>query len=299
VIRRISCLLLACLTGSAVAADADEVRLQDHDARASLTDRLTRQPAIRQMPSLNPGEFFVPPSLDEIPEGKYGDLVRMGRDIFVDTQHKAGRYVGNGLNCANCHLAEGRQPYAAPLWGAYPNYPAYRVKTRSVQTYEERIEDCFRYSMNGIAPTLDAPELKALVAYSQWISQGAPANVELPGSGFARLAKPRDPNAINGESIFRDRCALCHGQDGLGQRRADGSYQFPPIWGGDSFNRAAGMNTVKGCAQFVRANMPLGQGWTLTDMESWDVCMYIWIQDRPWDPRRSTLRNLFEEPPGR
>jgi thiosulfate dehydrogenase len=59
------------------------------------------------------------------------------------------------------------------------------------------------------------------------------------------------------------------------------------------------MNRVKTCAQFVKANMPLGKGWTLTDMESWDVCLYIWIQDRPWDPRRGIYANLFKEPVGR
>jgi thiosulfate dehydrogenase len=73
---------------------------------------------------------------------------------------------------------------------------------------------------------------------------------------------------------------------------------FPPLRGSDSFNRGAGMSTVKGCAQFSKANMPLGKGWTLTDMEAWDICTYIWIQDRPFDPRYSWMRNAFSPPGG-
>lgn len=301
--KRLVLLLLIGLSELTSAADTPlaetPVYSTNYDARANIPTSLTREKAIRQIPAISPGEYFVPPDVGDIPTSKYGDMVKLGRNIFIDTQHYAKRYVGNGLNCSNCHLQEGRKAYAAPLWAAYPMYPAFRNKTRDVVTFEARVQDCFRYSMNGIAPTLDSPEIKAITSYAQWLSTGAPFNKELPGRGFARLGKPRDPTPVNGEKIYKESCASCHGWDGKGQKfsQHDG-YMFPPLWGKDSFNHGAGMSTVKSCAQFSKANMPLGKGWTLTDMEAWDVCTYIWLQDRPWDPRFGWFFNIFAPPLG-
>jgi thiosulfate dehydrogenase len=38
-------------------------------------------------------------------------------------------------------------------------------------------------------------------------------------------------------------------------------------------------------AAFIKANMPLGQGNTLTDQQAWDVAAYIDGKPRPPDPR--------------
>ena len=73
---------------------------------------------------------------------------------------------------------------------------------------------------------------------------------------------------------------------------------FPPLWGLDSFNRAAGLNKTKTSAQFIKANMPLGAGYTLTDDEALDVAAYIWIHFRPDDPRASFFMNRFAAKPG-
>ena len=35
------------------------------------------------------------------------------------------------------------------MWGAYPAYPAYRKKNNKVNTYEDRLQGCFLYSMNA------------------------------------------------------------------------------------------------------------------------------------------------------
>lgn len=278
---------------------AGVVRPNEHNARANVPSRLIHEKAIKQVPALNPGEYFVPPRVVDIPNSKYGEMVEWGRSIFSNTQKYARRYVGNGLNCSSCHLQEGRKPFAGPIWAAYPMYPQFHNKTRSMVTYQEQIQDCFRYGLNGIAPTLDSPEMKALVVYSHWLSTGAPYNLELPGRGFARLAKPRDPTSVNGEEIYREQCAICHGADGKGKKfKERAGYMFPPLWGSDAANRASVASSAKGCAQFVRANMPLGKGWSLSDIESWDVCTYIWLQDRPWDPRFGWWYNIFVPPAG-
>lgn len=246
------------------------------------------------VPKVNPAEYHVPPPLQKIPESKYGDMVELGRNIFTNTQVYAKRYVGNGLNCSSCHLAEGRKPGAAPLWAAYGMYPMYRNKSKTVVTYEERIQDCFRFSLNGLAPTLDSLEMRALVTYSHWLSQDVPSGTAVAGRGFASINKTRDPQPENGEEIYKVQCAMCHGDNGEGQKHKNGEgYMFPPLWGADSYNKAAGMQKVKTCAQFVKANMPLGQPYTLTDDQSLDVCVYMFRSERPHDPRRSWFMNIF------
>src|SRR5690606_36052847 len=118
----------------------------------------------------------------------FGALVRRGRAIFVDTSNEALDYVGNGLACANCHLEQGRMADSAPLWASYTMYPAYRKKNDRVNSYAERLQGCFRFSMNGKAPPADGEVIAALSAFSFWLAQGAPTGVELPGRGYPEVS---------------------------------------------------------------------------------------------------------------
>lgn len=79
---------------------------------------------------------FLPPAEDTLPDNAYGRLVQQGHAIFVDTKANASEFVGNGLNCTNCHLEQGRKANSAPLWGAYTMYPAYRKKNDKVNTVQ-------------------------------------------------------------------------------------------------------------------------------------------------------------------
>ena len=133
---------------------------------------------------------FAPPAADAIPEGPMGDVVRRGEQIFLHTSTQAKAFVGNTLNCVNCHLDAGRAAHSAPLWGAYTQYPAYRSKTKSVDTFSERLRGCFMYSMNGKAPPHGDEVLVALEAYAYWMSKGAPVGEKLPGAGYPKVAKP-------------------------------------------------------------------------------------------------------------
>lgn len=45
------------------------------------------------------------------------------------------------------------------------------------------------------------------------------------------------------------------------------------------------MHRVNTGAAFIKANMPLGKGGSLTDQEAWDVSAYMNHQPRPQDPR--------------
>lgn len=275
-------------------------RTADHDRDATPADPARRPVAATDAMTPAVQAAFVPPSDSDIPEGPFGDVVRRGRDIFTDTGKHAAAYVGNGLSCSNCHLDAGRLADSAPLWGAYVRYPAYRAKTKQVNSYTERLQGCFIYSMDGKAPPAGSPELAALEAYSFWMAQGAPVGTTLPGAGYPKFKPPQAPDYARGEKVFQENCALCHGKDGQGQQVA-GRYVFPPLWGADSYNWGAGMHQLDNAAAFIKANMPLGRGGSLDDQQAWDVAMYMNAQERPQDPRftgdvASTRKQFHDDP---
>lgn len=228
---------------------------------------------------------FTPPDEKDIPNNEYGDTIRLGRDIFTNTPKYASEYSGNGISCVNCHLDRGRLAGSSPMWAAYVSYPAYRKKTKSVSTYEERIQGCFNFSMNGKAPPSGSKELTALVTYSYWLATGAPTGKKMPGAGYPKISDPpQAPDIQRGANVYQANCAICHGNNGEGAKSGD-RYIFPPLWGNDSFNWGAGMHRINTAASFIKANMPLGHGNTLTDQEAWDVAMFVNSHERPQDPR--------------
>jgi thiosulfate dehydrogenase len=101
------------------------------------------------------------------------------------------------------------------------------------------------------------------------------------------LTKPAlAPDYARGEVVFKRDCALCHGDNGQGQQAA-GRTVFPPLWGPQSFNWGAGMEQITNAAGFIKANMPLSRGNTLTDQDAWDVAYFMNAHERPQDPRFS------------
>lgn len=241
-------------------------------------------------------QYHVPPGDDQIPNDKYGADVRLGKKIFTETYKYARRYAGNDLSCNNCHLDAGKRPNAAPMWGAYGMYPSYRAKNDRNNTLEERIQQCFRFSLNGISPTLDAPEMRALVSYFHFLSHGVPTGVQMPGRGYPQVIHTGyDPNPGRGQIIYKGKCVSCHGADGQGMKKEGGGYLFPPLWGYGSYNKGAGFARNHLIAGFIKANMPPGQEWTLTDQEALDLAIYINTQLRGWDPRKGVIKGLFDE----
>ncbi|MFD1009312.1 MULTISPECIES: c-type cytochrome [Oceanisphaera] len=276
------------------------------------------------LPGKTAEHYPSPPSWDKLPDGVFGEKVVRGYKNFVDTQSLSPQYVGNGLNCVNCHSDAGRKENAAPLWAAYMSYPAFRSKNNKINSFEERMQGCFLYSMNGSPPDYGADALVDLSAYAYWLAQGTltgadfdPADMEvpsdaellkggkrddfpfmkayleaggskepeLPGRAYPKAPEPEQtPDIARGKTVFEQECSVCHGVNGEGQKVND-RYVFPPLWGPNTYNWGAGMHRVNTAANFIQHNMPLGQPGKLTDQQAWDVATYINSRDRPQDPR--------------
>jgi thiosulfate dehydrogenase len=240
---------------------------------------------VRSLKPAAPKPAFAPPPDGVALSGPLGEQIALGRLIFTDTAKAAPQFVGNDLKCSNCHMDAGRRPDAAPLWAAYGLYPQYRKKNGHVNTFAERIQECFKYSMNGKAPPAGDPVLVALETYAAYLATGAPHGVVLPGQGYRKLPKPAAaPDYARGQAIFAASCARCHGPDGAGQV-ADGQVIVPPLWGSRSYNWGAGMSDMRNAAGFIAANMPQDHPGALSNQQAWDVAAFIDGKPRPQDPR--------------
>lgn len=229
-----------------------------------------------------PRAAFNPPDESTLPEGPMGEAIDYGFSLIMETQKFARDYVGNGLNCRNCHLAGGRIPNAMPYVGLSGIYPMYRARSGKVVVLQERINDCFMRSLNGKPLPLDSPEMNGIMAYISWLSVGVPTGAQVEGRRFQGLPPPAEPaDPVRGKELFANICSACHGSDGAGQKGGDGFYAIPPLWGDVSYNIGAGMARLSTAAAFVKHNMPLGRGGLLDDRDVYDIASYFTAQPRP------------------
>ena len=237
---------------------------------------------------------WTPPDIATIGDDPFGRLVKYGYTLFTDTANEIGpsasdpiqRLAGNNLACQNCHLQAGTQPYAMPLMGIWGQFPQYRAREGAVDTLEDRINGCMMRSMNGRALPLKSREMRAFSSYLRWLSTGIPDGAKLVGAGTLSIKEPaRVADRGHGAQVFAESCAACHGSDGLGQRAQNGlGYQFPPLWGSDSYNNGAGMSRILTAAAYAMHNMPIGTTFdtpVLADEDAYDVGAYIVSQNRP------------------
>jgi thiosulfate dehydrogenase len=254
-------------------------------------------PAMAQQKQAPQNTTWPQPDLNRLPAGIWKDSVVYGHKLVVETYNLVGpeiadktkRYSGNNLACQNCHLDGGRQRFALPLVGVYGAFPAYMARENDVRTLEDRINGCFERSMNGRALPVEGKEMKSLVAYIQFLSAGVPVGANIVGRSvppLPLLTRAADPR--RGGSLYQNNCASCHQPDGRGMRNgAKGDvkgYQYPPLWGPDSFNDGAGMHRLISSAGFIHANMPFGTTYkapALSADDAWDIAAYINSQPRP------------------
>ncbi len=210
-----------------------------------------------------------------IPSGPDGDLIRYGRSLLTQTPKYAGEYIGAQMSCSSCHLDAGTKPHAGSLLGVYATFPQWNKRAKRFITLQDRLAECFLYSMNGRPPAPYSREIIALTAYIAWLSRGAQVGTGFPDQGFVTVHAPGPPDKAAGAKIYAAECAACHGSGGAG----NSATSIPPLWGSKSFNDGAGMN--KKMAAFVKANMPRGREGTLSDQEAVDVSAYVLSHERP------------------
>lgn len=237
------------------------------------------------------------------PSGEVGKLVKLGEDIVnnTDTHPLTKDLVGNNLQCKSCHLkgSDGKvgTDKGISSWiGTAAAFPAWSKREKTVQSLQDRSNNCFMRSMNGKRPIIDSEASMAIAAYITWLSSDMPIkmnekgpwsahNTKLYPKGVKKFKaiqkKATHQNYLAGKDVYAKKCASCHAMNGSGIAGA-----FPPLWGKDandkwlSYNTGAGMSKLDKAAAWVQSNMPLGQGDSLSDQETADVVLYMNAQER-------------------
>jgi len=223
----------------------------------------------------SPGEarLYDPAAL---PTGALGKSIAYGHDIVVDTQRTMNGYVRARMNCAACHIDAGTKPKGGSFAGTYARFPQWNARAKRVIALQDRIAECFLYSMNGRPPAYYSREMVAVVAYIAWLSRGTPVGATRSSDGYIVPLPKASPNLTNGARLYAADCAACHGASGAGVSGA-----FPPLWGAASFNAGAGMAHLDRMTGFVHSNMPKNAPGSLSLADAYDVSAWVLTHHRP------------------
>jgi len=232
------------------------------------------------------------PDTSTLPHDNYGNLIRYGRMLVANT----GAYFGpggkisrnaNGMNCQNCHLDAGTRLYANSYSAVNSIYPKFRARSGSVEHLEKRVNDCMERSMNGEKIDSLSHEMRAMVAYINWVGKDVKKGVSPKGASVEDLPYlDRAADPVLGKIAYEKHCISCHGNDGLGKLNDEGlTYLYPPMWGPRSYNTAAGLYRLSRFAGYIKSNMPnLTSSHNkplLTDEEAWDIAAFVNSMPRP------------------
>ena len=235
----------------------------------------------------NAADNLIEVDTTQIPHDKFGDAVRYGRDLMLNTAYYIGpngingKYLGNKMNCNNCHQEAGTKSYSLNLIGSFGDYPQYRAREGKVLSLAERVNNCVTRPHSGKPLPLDGKEMIAFLSYLKWINTFAPKENQFKGKKNLEVKLPDvAASSERGAALFIQHCARCHGANGEGVMTANSiTYQYPPLWGASSYQPGSSMHRVIKQAQWLKANMPQDKAtWDkpfLKDEEALDLAAFI------------------------
>lgn len=250
--------------------------------------------------------LWVAPDVSEIPGDDAGDLIRYGRELIEHTAIYLGPKgkvapMSNGMNCQSCHLKSGTKPFGINYSAVASTYPKFRHRSGTVEGFEKRINDCIERSLNGRPLPGKSREMRAMVAYLQWVGKDVKTGVTPHGAGLPKLdylGRAADP--AKGEVYYNKYCVSCHGANGQGVKHENRvEWLYPPLWGDESYNTGAGLFRLTRLAAFVKANMPYGVDYespALSTEEAWDVAAYISSMPRPHKEYAGDWPDITQKP---
>lgn len=219
------------------------------------------------------------------------ELIFYGKDLIANTSLYLGpkgkvQQSSNGMNCQNCHLDAGTKPFGNNYSAVASTYPKFRERSGTLENIYKRVNDCFERSLNGNALDTNSREMQAMAAYIYWLGKDVKKGEKPKGAGLTELVYLNRPaDHVKGKTIYTQKCQSCHNENGEGKLKEDNlSYQYPPLWGANSYNIGAGLYRLSRFAGYVKSNMPLGASYDnpqLSDEEAWDVAAYVNSQQRP------------------
>lgn len=230
--------------------------------------------------------LFARPDTSQIPNDKYGNQVRYGRELMLNTAYYigpngvAGKYLGNKMNCSSCHQEGGVKPFSINLMLSHSNYPQYRAREGRVLSLAERVNNCVMRPHSGKPLPLDSKEMIAFLSYLRWINAQV-KDKKAKGFELAEFKFPdRAADPERGAKLYSTHCSRCHKEDGQGEMDSlNITYKYPPLWGQYGYQPGSSMHRVIKQARWIKANMPQDLAkWykpILTDEEAFDIAAFV------------------------
>ncbi|HIW13152.1 MAG TPA: c-type cytochrome [Candidatus Salinicoccus stercoripullorum] len=216
------------------------------------------------------------PSLDEYSQEEQ-EKIKQGQTLMTHTNTALPENVRNNLSCVSCHAGAGRGD-ALTLIGVDKKFPQHSKREGREISLSERVNGCFARSMNGEPIDPESEEMDAFLAYLKFLSDEVES-----GDQYDFMTEENKgenipvPDVERGAELFeRNNCISCHGKSG-----PEAAYSGPDLWGKNSFNDGAGMSRFSDMQDFIKKNMPLGEGGTLNDQEAADLAAYVLSHERP------------------
>jgi thiosulfate dehydrogenase len=256
--------------------------------------------------SVIPGVKWNIPDTAGLPDTEDGKLIKYGRLLVVNTSYYFGpkgviAHKSNGMNCQNCHLNAGTKLFGNNFSLTATGYPRVKDRSGKVETIVKKVQDCFERSLNGEAIDSTGHEMKAFVAYLEWIGKNVKKGFKPTGSGIEEPPfLKRAADTAKGRMVFAAKCQVCHGRNGQGLfNPAHTAYTYPPLWGAHSYNIGASIYRLSKFAGYIRNNMPFGTDYKsrkLTDEEVWDVAAFVNSQPHPFKDISADWPKLSSKP---
>lgn len=242
----------------------------------------------------------------QIPVDSIGSIIRYGYQLISNTSQFLGpngsvSHSTNGMNCQNCHLEAGTKPWGNNYGAVASTYPKIRARSGKLESIEMRVNDCLQRSLNGKPLDSLSKEMRSIVAYINWLGNEVPKGEKPKGSGIVDLPYlTRAANPLKGRKDYIISCANCHGINGLGKPALNGiGFLYPPLWGNQSYNDAAGLFRLSRLAGFIKNNMPHPCNYhhtKLTNESAWDIAAYVNSQPRPHKDQSQDWPDITKKP---
>jgi thiosulfate dehydrogenase len=208
------------------------------------------------------------------------------------------RYVrGTHTSCDHCHQGIGdkqdqkgnRLVGSLSIPASWMMADSYDRFTGLLLPYELRQMQCFINSSNGYKPNIADDLIRDVTMYTRFLAAALDLKygIRYPEQGIDEVpvsaTQKQGDDYVRGKAIFLERCAKCHGEQGLGTV-IDGRVIYPAVAGPNSFNlqsrnNFAFVSTI--LPGFICRNMPLGEEGTLTNQQCRDIAFYISNLPRP------------------
>ncbi|NMF98656.1 c-type cytochrome [Aromatoleum toluolicum] len=326
---RLALLIGVLLALYALAVAKHEERQRIRDQAVTLTpgcaDKLARYGLVAGATYVSP--YTLARSGQAIVRQGYSDedvrAIQRGCNIIDDLQGQlaadparerwnATRFVrGTHTSCDHCHQGIGDkqtadgvpQPGSLSLAASWVMADMYDQFTGILLPYELRQMQCYINSSNGFKPNIADDLIRDVTAYGRFLAAALDLRFgnRYQEQGIdevtASSTLKRGDDYVRGGALFRDRCARCHGPQGLGTV-VDGKVLFPAVAGPNAFNLQSRNNfsfvsTI--LPGFICRNMPPGEEGSLSNQDCRDIAFYVSNLPRPAGDKQGPLAALWQQ----